>query len=152
MRDIIGAGKNELPVACLFPSEQLFAAPVGTLLDRVILGVLDVLAVLFCFALVPRFARFRNSNSLMLCAWLPSRSVELCSGTKDKEWTSSASRSCCEIHHYSVSILPSSCKRRSISDRIAKVQPLTANTFCPSLGKRKKRRRSRLRPSYSLCR
>jgi hypothetical protein len=29
-------------------------------------------------------------------------------------------------------------------DRIAKVQPLTANTFCPSLGKRKKRRRSRL--------
>jgi hypothetical protein len=36
----------------------LFAAPVGTLLDRVILGVFDVLAALFCFALVPHLRGF----------------------------------------------------------------------------------------------
>jgi hypothetical protein len=50
----------------------------------------------------------------------------------------------CQIHRYSTSFADACCKRRSISDQIAKVQPLTANTFCPSLGKRKKRRRSRL--------
>jgi hypothetical protein len=38
--------------------KELFAAPVGTLLDRVRLGVLDVLAALFCFALVPRLQGF----------------------------------------------------------------------------------------------
>src|SRR3977135_3769321 len=33
-------------------------------------------------------ASFRNSNSLMLCAWFPSTSVELCSVPKDQGWTS----------------------------------------------------------------
>ena len=53
-------------------------------------------------------------------------------------------RSCCEIQHYSSRLVHACCKRRSISDQIAKVQPLTANAFCPKFRSCKKGRHIRL--------
>jgi hypothetical protein len=48
--------------------------------------------------------------------------------------TVGGSRTCCEPHHHFTRFVPECCNRRSISEQIAEVQPLTTNISVQRLG------------------